>query len=119
MFLSTSVRSGRDRKVLVCRTGNTTGYEDNMRVSWSAPKESIAAGRSVARPTRTRRLLWTMALSLISILILQPTKPAYSADEPPAWAYPMTPPDFKLSPDDGKAPSCAGQLRRFHYNSIA
>ena len=29
-------------------------------------------------------------------------QPAYTADEPPAWAYPITPPDFKLPPDDGR-----------------
>ena len=32
----------------------------------------------------------------------QPAKPAHCADEPPKWAYPITPPDFKLPPDDGK-----------------
>ena len=26
---------------------------------------------------------------------------ALGADGPPAWAYPMTPPDFKPAPDDG------------------
>src|SRR3982750_3789696 len=27
--------------------------------------------------------------------------PASAADAPPAWAYPVNPPDFKLPPDDG------------------
>lgn len=27
--------------------------------------------------------------------------PAFSAEEPPAWAYPVNPPDFKLLADDG------------------
>jgi cytochrome c553 len=73
-----------------------------MRMSWSAPKRmsAVAAGRSVARLMTTRRLLCPIAVSLISIW--QPTTPASSADGPPAWAYPVTPPDFKLPPDDGK-----------------
>ncbi len=29
------------------------------------------------------------------------TRPAASAESPPAWAYPANPPDFKLPPDDG------------------
>src|SRR5258706_1590407 len=29
------------------------------------------------------------------------TAPAFSAEGPPEWAYPVTPPDFKLPPDDG------------------
>src|SRR5262245_56137195 len=74
-----------------------------MRMSWSAKKTSaVTAARSIGRQTRTSRLLRATGLSLISIFLSQPTKPAYSADEPPAWAYPMTPPDFKLPPDDGK-----------------
>jgi hypothetical protein len=48
----------------------------------------------------TTRLVLAAALSLI--FSSQPTTPASSADGPPAWAYPMTPPDFKLPPDDGK-----------------
>jgi len=75
-----------------------------MRMPWSARKKmcAVAAARSVARRIRTQRLLWAIAPSLISIFLSQPTKPAHSANEPPAWAYPMTPPDFKLPPDDGR-----------------
>jgi cytochrome c553 len=47
-----------------------------------------------------RLLLWASVLSLASIS--QPTKPACGADAPPAWAYPITPSDFKLPPDDGQ-----------------
>ena len=46
------------------------------------------------------RLVVATALSLA--FLSQPTKPAHCADEPPKWAYPITPPDFKLPPDDGK-----------------
>lgn len=56
-------------------------------------------GRSVVRSTVARLALAT-ALSLA--FPLQPTTRAASDDEPPAWAYPMTPPGFKLPPDDGK-----------------
>jgi cytochrome c553 len=48
----------------------------------------------------TMRLVVATALSLA--FLSQPTKPAHCADEPPKWAYPITPPDFKLPPDDGK-----------------
>jgi cytochrome c553 len=66
-----------------------------------APKdrEAVTVGRSVAKRTTTRLALAT-ALSLA--FLLQPTKPSYGADGPPAWAYPITPSDFKLPPDDGK-----------------
>ena len=32
-----------------------------------------------------------------------PTRPAHAQDAPPAWAYPVNPPDFKPEPDDGEA----------------
>ncbi|MGY4282609.1 cytochrome c553 [Bradyrhizobium sp. LM2.7] len=67
-----------------------------MPMSWLG--SAVVAGRSGSRPMTMRWLLWAIAL----ISILQPTKPAYSTDEPPAWAYPITPPDFKLPPDDGQ-----------------
>src|SRR5688572_3519011 len=36
---------------------------------------------------------------LVSPVVL--TTPALSAEEPPAWAYPVNPPNIKLAPDDG------------------
>lgn len=56
--------------------------------------------RSVAQPITMPLLLLATVVSLASVS--GPTKPAYSADTPPAWAYPVTPPDFKLPPDDGQ-----------------
>ena len=38
---------------------------------------------------------------LIVISVLLAGMPAYSAEEPPAWAYPMNTPGFKPTPDDG------------------
>jgi cytochrome c553 len=40
-----------------------------------------------------------LGLGLASILATG--MPAYSAEDPPAWAYPVNPPGFKPSPDDG------------------
>jgi cytochrome c553 len=40
-------------------------------------------------------------LALASAFVLVAAMPAYGAEGPPAWAYPVNPPDFKLSPDDG------------------
>jgi cytochrome c553 len=60
----------------------------------------VMAGRSVAQRITMRLFLLATVVSLTSVL--GPTKPAYSADTPPAWAYPVTPPDFKLPPDDGQ-----------------
>lgn len=33
--------------------------------------------------------------------VLAAAVPAYSAESPPEWAYPVNPPDFKPTPDDG------------------
>lgn len=43
-------------------------------------------------------LISVLALSLVSFSSSTPT---LSADEPPAWAYPVNPPDFKPRPEDG------------------
>src|SRR5258706_139865 len=39
-------------------------------------------------------------LPLLAAVFASPP-PARGADGPPAWAYPITPPDFKPAPDDG------------------
>lgn len=59
---------------------------------------AVTIGRLVAKPLTMRLVL----ASALSAFLLHPTKLARSADGPPAWAYPITPPDFKLPPDDGK-----------------
>ena len=41
----------------------------------------------------------TLALSLV--VLLSPGAPTLGAEEPPAWAYPVNPPDFKPRADDG------------------
>ena len=45
------------------------------------------------------RLTLVLALSLAASL--PATTPALAAEEPPAWAYPVNPPDFKVRPEDG------------------
>ena len=39
--------------------------------------------------------------SISLILLAAAGTPAYSQDNPPAWAYPVNPPNFQRSPDDG------------------
>ena len=42
------------------------------------------------------------ALLMLSLASALPAgTPAHGEEGPPAWAYPVNPPDFKLSPDDG------------------
>jgi cytochrome c553 len=50
---------------------------------------------------RTKRVLG-LATVLLLAYISEATRPAYSADTPPAWAYPMPSPDFKHPPIDDK-----------------
>lgn len=45
------------------------------------------------------KIIAILGFALGSILISG--MPAYSAEGPPAWAYPVVPPDFKPTPDDG------------------
>jgi len=42
-----------------------------------------------------------LVMMLASAVVLAPGTPARSEEGPPAWAYPVNPPDFKLPPDDG------------------
>jgi cytochrome c553 len=49
---------------------------------------------------KRRTLIFATMLSLT--FIPQLSKHASSADQPPAWAYPITPPEFKVPPDNGE-----------------
>ncbi len=54
-----------------------------------------------------------LALFLPVIGVLTSGTPALAQEIPPAWAYPVNPPDFKLAPDDGslrKVPNSNGAL---------
>ena len=44
--------------------------------------------------------------------------PAYGAEGPPAWAYPVNPPDFKLPPDDGIPAARSGQHGHLHVTQL-
>src|SRR3954469_2335217 len=46
-------------------------------------------------------------------IALAPGAAAYAENGPPAWAYPVNPPDFKLVPDDGKPRSVAGSTASY------
>src|SRR5499425_364491 len=46
-----------------------------------------------------RTFILVLALGLASVFAT--TTGTFSAEEPPAWAYPVNPPDFKPHPDDG------------------
>lgn len=43
--------------------------------------------------------LMLVAVSLASVSSV--ATPVFAAEEPPAWAYPVNPPDFKVRPEDG------------------
>jgi len=53
----------------------------------------------------TRKVSMQMTNSLLLIFVSATLAcmqtPARAAEDPPAWAYPVNPPDFKPSPDDG------------------
>ncbi len=51
--------------------------------------------------TRTVRE-FALLLLLLSSPALAADAPTQNEERPPAWAYPVNPPDFKPSPDDGK-----------------
>jgi cytochrome c553 len=72
--------------------------------------------RSVPWPTPTHLLLFAAVLLLA--LGSEAIKPAYTADEPPAWAYPVTPPDFKLPPDDGSLKHVPDSSAAFSISQI-
>src|SRR5262249_48305888 len=53
----------------------------------------------VSQEANMRIFIPILALGLASMFAT--ATPTFSADEPPAWAYPVNPPDFKPHPDDG------------------
>lgn len=42
-------------------------------------------------------------LTSLPVALMCAAGPAFGQDQPPAWAYPVNPPDFKAPPDDGSA----------------
>src|SRR5438046_10139460 len=51
-------------------------------------------------------------------LVLARVTPAQSGEAPPAWAYPVNPPDFKLPPDDGALRRGAGSNAAFTLTQL-
>lgn len=72
--------------------------------------------KSVPQPMPMRPLLFAAVLSLA--LGSEALQPAYTADKPPAWAYPVTPPDFKLPPDDGSVKHVPDSSAAFSIGQI-
>lgn len=62
----------------------------------------------------------TGRLIFAALLVLLPSASSWSASsfEPPEWAYPSTPPDFKPDPDDGKPKHLVGSTRAYTYSQI-
>jgi cytochrome c553 len=56
--------------------------------------------------------------SLALSCVLGAWTPVYSADGPPAWAYPVNPPDFKPVPDDGIARRVPGSTATYTVTQL-
>src|SRR5215470_6034642 len=53
----------------------------------------------VLREENMRTVVLVLVLAVAAMF--STATPTFSAEEPPAWAYPVNPPDFKPHPDDG------------------
>ena len=68
-------------------------------------RESCECGETVTPPMAKRRVLLGAAISLVAAAVVSfvsISEAQQRVNTPPAWAYPITPPGFKLPPDDGK-----------------
>ena len=77
---------------------------------------AVMVRRSIVQPMIMRFLLLVTVLALAPVS--EPSEPAYSAEGPPAWAYPVTPPDFKLPADDGKLRHVPGSSAAFTVSQL-
>src|SRR5581483_3027478 len=59
------------------------------------------------------RVLLLLACTASTNILATMLSPARGDDAPPAWAYPVNPPDFKPPPDDGKPRSVPGSDRTY------
>jgi cytochrome c553 len=57
-------------------------------------------------------------LALASVVVLVAGLPAYGAEGPPAWAYPVNPPDFVPPPDDGVPRRVPGSTATYTLTQI-
>lgn len=77
--------------------------------------------KAIWRVTMQRAHVFRVASIALALSLLALGPATQGADGPPAWAYPVTPPGFKLPPDDGhiarlpgsSASYSVGQLRDF------
>ena len=63
-----------------------------------------------------RNVIPVFALSLAAIY--SAVMPAFGAEEPPAWAYPVNPPDFKPHPDDGVLRRVTGSASTYSLTQL-
>ncbi|MDB5809701.1 MAG: cyc4 [Betaproteobacteria bacterium] len=71
----------------------------------------------LARPVRNAKsMLFVLTASTFSLLTM--ASPAPAADAPPAWAYPVNPPDFKPAPDDGVPRRVAGSTASYTVTQL-
>ena len=68
----------------------------------------------------------TLVIVISLALILSLETPTFTAEEPPPWAYPVNPPDFKARSEDGIARRVLGSsvtysvtARSLHCASLA
>ncbi len=54
-----------------------------------------------------------LSLIVAAASLILPASSAQADDAPPAWAYVVNPPDFKLTPDDGKPRSVPGSTATY------
>jgi cytochrome c553 len=60
----------------------------------------------------------TTLLALASLCALAAGLPVHAAEGPPAWAYPVNPPDFVAPPDDGVARSVPGSTATYTLTQL-
>lgn len=71
------------------------------------------------KPFRTSPLAAAVGLvCAITLAHLAAGRPAQSQEGPPAWAYPVNPPDFKLAPDDGTLRRVPGSTAAYTLSQL-
>jgi len=54
----------------------------------------------------------------VMLAVATTATPTFSAEEPPAWAYPVNPPDFKPHPDDGVLRRVPGSTATYSLSQL-
>lgn len=64
------------------------------------------------------RLTLKLRLAVGLVSLLGAVVAVHAAVDPPAWAYPATPPEFQPAPDDGSKRRVPGSTREYTYGQI-